>query len=135
MHYRSERRDSRDLRQQPDDHFRFGAMMFMEFRIGFDMGMVLIKAICLSMLSVFTLMPGLLMIFCKAMERTRHKNFVPSIDRWGAWAVKLRFIGVPVFTLCLVGGFLLSNRCPYVYGYSQIETARQNEAQIAQQRD
>lgn len=68
------------------------------------------------------------------MERTRHKNFVPSIDRWGAWAVKLRFIGVPVFTLCLVGGFLLSNRCPYVYGYSQIETARQNEAQIAQQR-
>ena len=110
------------------------AMMFMEFRIGFDMGMVLIKAICLSMLSVFTLMPGLLMIFCKAMERTRHKNFVPSIDRWGAWAVKLRFIGVPVFTLCLVGGFLLSNRCPYVYGYSQIETARQNEAQIAQQR-
>ena len=48
--------------------------------------------------------------------------------------MKLRFIGVPVFTLCLVGGFLLSNRCPYVYGYSQIETARQNEAQIAQQR-
>ena len=59
------------------------AMMFMQFRIGFDMGIVLIKAICISMLSVFTLMPGLLMIFSKAMERTRHRNFIPTIDRWG----------------------------------------------------
>lgn len=108
------------------------AMMFMEFRIGFDMGMVLIKAICLSMLSVFTLMPGLLMVFSKAMERTRHKNFVPSIDGWGKVVVKLRYIGAPVFVLCLVGAFFLSNRCPYVYGYSQIKTARQNEAQIAE---
>ena len=50
------------------------AMMFMQFRIGFDLGLVLIKAILLSMLAVFTLMPGLLMLFSKAMERTRHKN-------------------------------------------------------------
>ena len=39
------------------------AMMFMQFRIGFDMGIILIKAILFSMLSVFTLMPGLLMLF------------------------------------------------------------------------
>ena len=109
------------------------AMMFMEFRIGFDMGLVLIKAICLSMLSVFTLMPGLLMIFCRAMDRTRHKNFIPSIDRWGKLVVKLRYVGVPVFAVCLVGAFFLSNQCPYVYGYSEIHTARQNEAQIAQE--
>ena len=98
------------------------AMMFMEFRIGFDMGLVLIKAICLSMLSVFTLMPGLLMIFCRAMDRTRHKNFIPSIDRWGKLVVKLRYVGVPVFAVCLVGAFFLSNQCPYVYGYSEIHT-------------
>lgn len=107
------------------------AMMFMEFRIGFDMGMVLIKAICISMLSVFTLMPGLLMIFCKAMERTQHKSFIPSIDGWGKLVVKLRFIGAPVFVLCLVAAFYFSNQCPYVYGYSQIHTISQNEAQIA----
>lgn len=33
-------------------------MMFMQFRIGFDMGLILIKAICFSLLSVFTLMPA-----------------------------------------------------------------------------
>ena len=110
------------------------AMMFMQFRIGFDMGVVLIKAILFSMLSVFTLMPGLLMLFSKAMEKTRHRSFIPKIDRWGKIALKLRYVGVPMFTVAIVAGFLLSNQCPYVYGYSQIETARQNETQIAEEK-
>ena len=38
------------------------ALVFMQYKIGADMGIVLIKAILLSLLSVFTLMPGLLMI-------------------------------------------------------------------------
>ena len=110
------------------------AMMFMQFQIGFDMGIVLIKAILFSMLSVFTLMPGLLMLFSKAMEKTRHRSFIPKIDRWGRLTLKLRYVGVPLFAVAVVAGFLLSNQCPYVYGYSQIETARQNETQIAERR-
>lgn len=110
------------------------AMMFMQFQIGFDMGIVLIKAILFSMLSVFTLMPGLLMLFSKAMEKTRHRSFIPKIDRWGKLTLKLRYVGAPLFVVAVVAGFLLSNQCPYVYGYSQIETARQNETQIAERR-
>ena len=110
------------------------AMMFMQFQIGFDMGIVLIKAILFSMLSVFTLMPGLLMLFSKAMEKTRHRSFIPKIDRWGKLTLKLRYMGAPLFVVAVVAGFLLSNQCPYVYGYSQIETARQNETQIAERR-
>ena len=110
------------------------AMMFMQFQIGFDMGIVLIKAILFSMLSVFTLMPGLLMLFSKAMEKTRHRSFIPKIDRWGKLTLKLRYVGAPLFVVAVVAGFLLSNQCPYVYGYSQIETATQNETQIAEQR-
>ena len=110
------------------------AMMFMQFQIGFDMGIVLIKAILFSMLSVFTLMPGLLMLFSKAMEKTRHHSFIPKIDRWGKLTLKLRYVGAPLFVVAVVAGFLLSNQCPYVYGYSQIETARQNETQIAERR-
>ena len=100
------------------------AMMFMQFQIGFDMGIVLIKSILFSMLSVFTLMPGLLMLFSKAMERTRHRSFIPRIDRWGGFVLKLRHVGVPLFIVALVGGFFLSNRCPYVYGYTRIDDLR-----------
>ena len=110
------------------------AMMFMQFRIGFDLGLVLIKAILLSMLAVFTLMPGLLMLFSKAMERTRHKNFIPQIDRWGKLVYALRHVGVPVFIVCVIGGFVLSNQCPYVYGDNAVMTVRRNEHQAATDR-
>ena len=110
------------------------AMMFMQFGLGFDMGLVLIKAICFSMLSVFTLMPGLLMLFSNAIQKTQHRSFVPHIDKWGKLVVKLRYVGVPIFCLLLVAGFLLSQKCPYVYGYSELVTTKQNENQIAERR-
>ncbi len=111
-----------------------GAMMFMRFRIGFDMGLVLIKAICFSLLSVFTLMPGLLMLFSRAIRSTQHRSFIPHIDRWGRLVVKLRYVGVPLFAICLVGGFLLSQKTPYGYGYTLLSTSRKNETQIAEER-
>lgn len=110
------------------------AMMFMQFRIGFDMGLVLIKAICFSLLSVFTLMPGLLILFSKAMAKTQHRSFVPSIHRWGQFTVKARYVSVPIFAVLLVLGFWMSNQCPYVYGYTQLTTSRQSESQIAKQK-
>lgn len=110
------------------------AMMFMQFGLGFDMGLVLIKAICFSMLSVFTLMPGLLMLFSNAIQKTQHHSFVPHIDKWGKLVVKLRYIGVPVFAFLLVFGMVLSQKCPYVYGYSELVTTKQNENQIAERR-
>ncbi len=110
------------------------AMTFMQFRLGYDMGTVLIKAIFFSLLSVFTLMPGLLMLFAKGMDKTHHRSFVPKIDAWGRMAVKTRYVIPPIFIVLIIVGFFLSNRCPYVYGYSTLHTFRQNESQIAQER-
>ena len=107
------------------------AMTFMQFRLGYDMGVVLIKAIFLSLLSVFTLMPGLLMLFSKWIDKTHHRSFVPKISAWGRMAVKTRYIVPPIFAVLVLLGFFLSNRCPYVYGYSTLHTFRQNEEQIA----
>ncbi|MDO4332131.1 MAG: MMPL family transporter [Eubacteriales bacterium] len=107
------------------------AMMFMQFRIGYDLGIVLIKAILLSMLSVFTLMPGLLMLFAKPIEKTAHKKFLPEINLWGKFVVKTRYIGVPAFLAVMVAGFFISQDCPYAYSQTSITTSRQNESQIA----
>lgn len=110
------------------------AMMFMQFRIGFDMGICLVKAILFSMLSVFTLMPGLLMLFAKPIEKTHHRNLIPKIDIWGKFVVKLRYIGAPLFLVIIVVCFLLSSNCPYNYGYANIQTSNQNEQQVAEAR-
>lgn len=110
------------------------AMMFMQFRIGFDLGLVLIKAICFSMLSVFTLMPALLMLFAPLLEKTVHRELIPRIDAWGRFAVRLRFVGAPLFVALAVVGFFLSSDCPFAYGETLLKTFRQNDTQIAQQR-
>ena len=107
------------------------ALMFMQFKLGFDLGMVLIKAILFSLLSVFTLMPGLLMLFSKWIDKTHHRNFVPNITAWGKLSVKTRFIIPPIFAVLLVAGFILSNQCNYVYGYSTLSTIKKNETQLA----
>ncbi len=108
------------------------AMTFMQFRIGYDMGIVLIKAICLSLLSVFTLMPGLLMLFSKAIDKTHHRSFVPKIDIWGKLVIKTRYVIPPIFLVVLLGAFFLSSHCPYVYGDSTLSTVKQNDNQIAE---
>lgn len=111
-----------------------GAMMFMHFKIGFDMGLVLIKAIMLSILCVFTLMPGLLMLFSKLIDKTPHKNFVPNITKIGKFAIKTRFVIPPLFAVILVAAFIFSNKCPYVYGYTTLSTVKQNATQIAEEK-
>ena len=111
-----------------------GAMCFMQFRIGYDLGLVLMKSIVLSLLSVFTLMPGLLMSFSSLIDRTHHRNFVPKITAWGRLSVKTRYIVPPIFVVLLIGGFIFSNQCPYVYGMTTLSTYAQNDTQIAQQK-
>lgn len=110
------------------------AMMLMQFRLGLDLGMVLIKAILFSIFVVFTLMPGLLMSFSPLIDKTHHRNFVPNITAIGKLDVKTRFIVPPIFAVLLAAGFILSNRCNYVYGYSTISTYTRNASQIAEEK-
>ena len=110
------------------------AMMFMQFGIGKDLGVVLVKAILLSLLSVFALMPGLLMMFSKLIDKTHHKNFIPNVTVIGRFAVKTRYIIAPVFALLLVAGCIASGRCNYVYGYSTLSTVKKSETAVAEER-
>ncbi|MBR5375702.1 MAG: MMPL family transporter, partial [Lachnospiraceae bacterium] len=107
------------------------AMLFMQYGIGPDMAVCLIKAIFFSLLSVFILMPGLIMIFGPLMDRTKHKSFVPAIPFVGKFAYMTRFVIPPVFVGLVVIACIFANKCPYVYGYSTIETPIKNEVQIA----
>ena len=108
------------------------AMLFMQFGIGRDMGIVLIKAILLSLLSVFLLMPGIIMLFAGLMEKTQHKNFVPQIPFVGKFAYATRYLIAPAFVVVIIVASRISARTPYVYGYSQITPPLLNDVQKAQ---
>ena len=107
------------------------ALAFMQFGIGRDMAFVLIKAIFISLLTVFTFMPGLLVLFCPAIDKTRHKKLLPDVSFLGRFAVKMRRILPPIFAIILVLAFMLSSRCPYCYSFTDLETAKMTEQQHA----
>lgn len=108
------------------------AMTFMQYKMGPDLGIVLIKAIVLSLCSVFLLMPGVIMLFAKLMDTTKHKNFVPDIPFVGKFAYATRYIIPPIFVLVIIAGFKLSSNCPYVFGYSTITPPLENSVQKAE---
>ena len=110
------------------------ALCLMEFKLGYDMGSVLIKAILLSMLSVFLLMPGLLVLFSKLIDRTHHKNFVPKIDFLGKAVYATRFVMPVIFVIIIIAAFSLSHKANYVYSVDSVSSIRQNETQLARQK-
>lgn len=103
------------------------AMMFMQFRIGYDMGVILAKAIVLSLVTVFFLMPGLLLNFSKAIDKTHHKSFVPGITAVGKFCVATRFIVPPLLIVGLVAAFIFSSRAAYVYDVNSLEAKTMSE--------
>ena len=105
------------------------AMGFMQYKMGPDLSMCLIKSIFLALGSVFLLMPGVIMLFSKLMDTTRHKNFVPDIPFVGRFDYATRFIVAPLFVIVIIGAYMVSKNCPYVFGDSTITPPLQNSVQ------
>ncbi len=110
------------------------AMTCMHFGIGKDMGIVLMKSIAISILTVFTLMPGLLYSFRNLIDKSHHKCFIPSIRFWGKLAVALRFVTPFLFLAAAAAGFYFSSHCPYAYSTDGLPTYTKSESQIANEK-
>lgn len=61
-------------------------------------------------------------------------QFLPRIDALGRFAIRSRYIVPPIFLVIIVAGFLLSSKCPYVFGYSTLDTIKQNDYKIAEKK-
>lgn len=110
------------------------ALGFMQFGIGLDLAMVMIKAILLSMVSVFTLLPGLLVISSQLIRKTQHKSFLPSVSPLSRFSIKTRYITLPIFGIILVVSFMLSSKCPFLFSLSDIRPHSISDQQLAEDR-
>ena len=107
------------------------AMMFMQFKLGPDMAICLVKAILLAMISVFVFMPGLLMLFGNLIMKTEHKSLVPKVPFIGKFAYATRKIVPPIFLIVVIAAAFVSSACPFAYGYFSQESAKLNEQSLA----
>ncbi len=103
------------------------ALMTMQFRIGMDLGQVLLKSIIFSMISVFIFMPVLIMMFEKQIKKSMHKSFVPNIDFLGKKILSVRYIIAGVFAVLVVGGAILSGKTAYIFDPNSIKSDKKTE--------
>ena len=108
------------------------ALMFMQLGLGFDLGMVLAKSIICSLLTVFLLMPCLLLWLTKPMDKTRHRNFVPRVTFLGAGVIKIRYVLVAVFVALFGVCAWLSQTITFCYSQNSIDTSRPTATMTAQ---
>ena len=107
------------------------AMTFMQFRLGADMGVCLIKAIIVSLFTVFFFMPFLLVQMGDLMDRTKHRNFVPKISFAGKFAYATRYIIPPLFVLMMVFAFSSYRNVNFAYTEEIVKAVHQNEEDVA----
>ena len=94
----------------------FAALVFMRFRIGADLGLILGKSILFSLISVLCFLPALTIMLNKVLEKTQHKSFMPTFNRIGRVVPKLKIPVVALVLLLIVPMFLAQRSNVFDYG-------------------
>lgn len=100
--------------------FGFIALMFMNFEIGSDLGLNLVKGILLSFISVMVFLPALTLLLYKWMDKTQHKTMVPSFNGFGNIMIKLRIPTLIVVFIILVPSYLAQSNTSFTYGLGEL---------------
>lgn len=87
----------------------FIALCFMSFTLGMDLGIVMAKGVVFGVICCVTVLPSLLLVFDKIIEKTKHRPILPDIGNISGWVVKHYKIFLVVF-LVVIG--------PAIYGYT-----------------
>ncbi len=95
--------------------FGFLALCFMSFTLGIDLGLVMAKGVIMGILSVVTLLPALLLVFEKSIQKTRHKSLIPPFGGLNKVTIKLRKVLAIVFVLLLVPCWYMQNNTKKYY--------------------
>ncbi len=94
----------------------FLALLFMRFGIGSDLGIHLAKGVVLSFLSVMIFLPALTLTCYKLIERTRHKDLVPSLKKVSIGLMKVKTIFLILAMLVVIPCFLAQANTSFIYG-------------------
>lgn len=80
----------------------FVALCFMTFSLGRDIGIVMSKGVIIGVICCVTLLPSLILIFDKPIEKTKHKSLIPSLDRISAFITRHYRIWMILFLILII---------------------------------
>lgn len=77
----------------------FAALCFMTFKLGMNIGLVMMKGVALGVICCVTLLPSMVLIFDKAIEKTKHRPLIPKLDKLSNFITKHYKVWLAVFLL------------------------------------
>lgn len=90
----------------------FVALCFMSFTLGMDLGIVMAKGVVFGVIGCVTILPSLILVFDKVIEKTKHRAILPDFGRIANWVTNHSVVFVIVFLIILV---------PALYGYTHTD--------------
>lgn len=93
----------------------FVALCFMTFTLGRDMGIVMSKGVVIGVICCVTLLPSMILIFDKAIEKTKHKTLLPSFDKVSRFITKHYIVWIVLFLIMLYPAIYGNNRTEVYY--------------------
>lgn len=91
------------------------ALLFMSFKIGFDIGIVLIKGIIISSITSITLLPILILFFDKVLQKTKKKAFNPNGKCFYRIAIKANKFIIPISIIVICSCALVQTKNSYIF--------------------
>ena len=90
----------------------FVALCFMSFTLGLDLGIVMAKGVVFGVIGCVTILPAMILIFDKAVQKTRHRAIIPDLGRIAGWVVRHYKWFIAAFVIILF---------PALYGYTHTD--------------
>ena len=88
----------------------FIALCFMSFTMGRDLGIVMAKGVLLGVLGCVTVLPALILVFDKPLQKTKHKSLIPNMGGFAKGVVRIFPVFIVIFALLIPSTY---------YGYSK----------------
>lgn len=90
----------------------FVALCFMSFTLGLDLGVTMAKGVVFGVICCVTVLPSMILVFDKAIDKTRHKAIIPNLGVISGWVVKHYKAFIVTFIIVLI---------PALWGYTHYD--------------
>ncbi len=97
----------------------FAALCFMTFALGRDLGIVSAKGVVIGVICCVTVLPAMILIFDKPIEKTKHKPLIKSMDRLSTFITKHYKVWLAIFLILLVPAVYGNNNTKIYYNISK----------------
>lgn len=95
--------------------FGFVALMFMQFTMGFDIGFVMAKGIVFGLITVLTVLPALVLLTEKYIDKFKHRSLMPNFSKINEWVFKHKKVLAIIFVILLIPSYFIQSKAKLYY--------------------